>query len=185
MKKSREEGVFEIITGPMFSGKTTTLVKKWNDFKKKGYKTKCFKPALDNRYAQNHIVTHSGTSIEAVVVNSSQEILNHIEDLDVLIIDEIQFFDTNIITVVSTILSNNITVVGSGLEFDYMGNHFGEMKQLKKLASSLSRLTGSCNVCNKVGTHTYRKNKDNLDTVVIGSDDIYEIRCETCYGLEQ
>jgi len=71
------------------------------------------------------------------------------------------------------------------LEYDYMGNNFGEMDKLKRITNTLSRLTGSCSVCNNVGTHTYRKNKNVVDTVLIGSNDVYEIRCETCFELEQ
>jgi len=185
MKKSHEEGTFELITGPMFSGKTTTLVKKLNFFQNEGYKIKCFKPAVDDRYDLNKVVTHEAIKVKATPIKSAKEILNHIDECEVIFIDEIQFFDPSIVSVVLDLISNNYIVVGAGLEYDYMGNNFGEMDKLKRITNTLSRLTGSCSVCNNVGTHTYRKNKNVVDTVLIGSNDVYEIRCETCFELEQ
>ena len=96
MKNLREEGTFELITGPMFSGKTTALVKRLDDLKDQGYQISCFKPAIDNRYNQNHIVSHAGLKTKARAVNSASEILKHLEGQDLIIIDEIQFFSITI-----------------------------------------------------------------------------------------
>lgn len=185
MKKLHDEGGFDLITGPMFSGKTTTLIKRRNELVAEGYNTRCFKPSLDNRYDSNHIVTHEGQKIKAHVVERSEEILKITDYKEVVFIDEIQFFNSSILNTIVELRKRKVQIIGAGLEYDYMGNHFGEMKALSELATSLSRLTGECNLCHGIGTRTYRKNKNNLDTVLVGSNDIYELRCESCYHLEQ
>lgn len=181
MKNLMEGGNFELITGPMFSGKTSALIQKFQEAEKQNIKAKCFKPVVDNRYAIDKIVSHDGNKIEAAVIENVSDLLKIASEYKLVFIDEIQFLDPTITKIIEDLKKKSIDVVASGLEYDYMGNYFGEMKQLVSQANSISRLTGTCMVCNAIGTHTFRKDKQNFDTVLVGSHDLYEIRCEACY----
>ena len=169
-----------IITGPMFSGKTETLIAKIKEAQSAGLVTKVFKPAMDTRYATDAIVTHSKDSISAQAIAQSQDILKHIEGVQVIGIDEAQFFDEELPVVCTALLEQGVEVIAGGLDKDYRALPFGIMPQLIEMAAETIYLTAVCSGCGKEATYTYRKSSEKA-TFLLGEQEIYEARCEDCF----
>jgi thymidine kinase len=180
------------IAGSMFSGKTEELIRLIGRKEIAKRKVEVFKPIIDNRYGSTHeIVSHSGAKHDATPVGKSQEILDLIsEDVDVVAIDEAQFFDEDIVPVIKTILDKNIEVFVAGLPLDFRGEPFGKMPILLAMADAIERLTAVCTVemengknCEEEATRTQRfvdgKPADYSDPVILvgGQKEGYAARC--------
>ena len=176
-------GSIEVICGSMFSGKTEELIRRLKRVKIANLKLEIFKPAIDVRYDKKNIVSHDTNFILSTPVESSQMILQLAQDVDVVGIDEAQFFDTEIGNVCEQLALRGIRVIVAGLDMDYMGNPFGQMPNLLAIADYISKLHAICVICGNIANISYRKTAEN-GQVLIGEKDIYEPRCRTCNHLK-
>jgi thymidine kinase len=171
-------GSIEVVCGPMFSGKTEELIRRVKRAQIARQKVQIFKPAIDNRYHETEVVSHSSLSVDATPVNSSVEILQKVFDSTrVVAIDEVQFFDDNISIVVEKLARRGVRVIAAGLDQDYMGKPFGPMASLLAIADSVDKIHAICTVCGSPATKTFRKNPANSSQVLVGETDLYEARC--------
>lgn len=166
------EGRLEVICGPMFSGKTEALLKRVEEARSSGKETVVIKPATDIRYSDNKVVSHDKTAVEAVVVESSMEILSRVNEAEVVAIDEVQFFDSDIVGVCRQLVERGIYVVASGLDLDSNAKPFGSMPELLVYADSVVKLQAVCNQTGAPARYTYRHSGGN-ETVELGEKDIY------------
>jgi len=171
-------GSIEVVCGPMFSGKTEELIRRVKRAQIARQKVQIFKPAIDNRYHETEVVSHSSLSIEATPVNNSVEILQKVYDSTrVVAIDEVQFFDENVIRVCEKLARRGVRVICAGLDQDYMGKPFGPMADLLAIADSVHKIQAICTVCGAPASKTFRKNPKNSNQVLVGEADLYEARC--------
>ena len=176
-------GSIEVICGSMFSGKTEELIRRLKRVKIANLKFEIFKPAIDVRYDKINIVSHDTNFILSTPVESSQMILLLAQDVDVVGIDEAQFFDAEIGNVCEQLALRGIRVIVAGLDMDYMGNPFGQMPNLLAIADYISKLHAICVICGNIANISYRKTAEN-GQVLIGEKDIYEPRCRTCNHIK-
>ena len=177
--KGERRGWIEVICGSMFSGKTEELIRRLKRVKIANLSVEIFKPAIDVRYDEVKIVSHDTNWINSTPVKSSQEILALVKDVDVVGIDEAQFFDTDITMVCETLALRGIRVIVAGLDMDYLGNPFGQMPNLLAIADYITKLHAICVKCGNIANISYRKTADE-GQVVLGEKDVYEPRCRTC-----
>lgn len=171
-------GSIEVVCGPMFSGKTEELIRRVKRAQIARQKVQIFKPAIDNRYHETEVVSHSSISTPATPVNTSVEILQKVFDSTrVVAIDEVQFFDANITIVVEKLARRGIRVIMAGLDQDYMGKPFGPMADLLAIADRVDKIHAICTVCGAPASKTFRKNPNNSEQVLVGETDLYEARC--------
>ena len=176
-------GSIEVICGSMFSGKTEELIRRLKRVKIANLKFEIFKPAIDVRYDKNNIVSHDTNFIPSTPVESSKMILLLAQDVNVVGIDEAQFFDAEIGNVCEQLALQGIRVIVAGLDMDYMGNPFGQMPNLLAKADYISKLHAICVICGNIANISYRKTAEN-GQVLIGEKDIYEARCRTCNHIK-
>ena len=177
--KGEHRGWIEVICGSMFSGKTEELIRRLKRVKIANLKVEIFKPAVDTRYDDTNIVSHDTNLIHSTPVESSQTILLLAQDVDVVGIDEAQFFDAEIGNVCETLALKGIRVIVAGLDMDYMGNPFGQMPNLLAKADYITKLHAICVKCGNIANISYRKIAEGPQ-VVLGEKDIYEPRCRIC-----
>ena len=175
-------GWVEVICGSMFSGKTEELIRRLNRAKIARQKIQIFKPALDQRYHVENIVSHNDNYIRSTPVSTSAEILELAEDCEVVGIDEVQFFDENIVEIVDGLANSGKRVIVAGLDMDYLGKPFGCMPQLMAIAEFVTKVHAICMVCGEVASHSYRLSESN-ERVLLGETDLYEARCRRCFNL--
>lgn len=147
----------EIITGCMFSGKTEELIYRINLAQKQGFTTAVFKPEKDNRYHTKNIVSHNGSSIESVAIKNSSDILKQISNIQVIGIDEAQFFDNAIIDICHQLATENYRIILSGLDKDYLNNPFGPMPGLISISENITQLAAICHQCGGEAFNTFKK----------------------------
>jgi thymidine kinase len=177
--KAERRGWIEVICGSMFSGKTEELIRRLKRVKIANLKVEIFKPALDTRYDEVKIVSHDTNSIHSTPVESSQSILLLTEGVDVVGIDEAQFFDAEIGNVCEQLATKGIRVIVAGLDMDYLGNPFGQMPCLLAKADYITKLHAICVKCGNIANISYRKTAQ-AGQVLLGEKDIYEPRCRHC-----
>jgi len=172
-------GSIEVVCGPMFSGKTEELIRRVKRAQIAKQKVQIFKPAIDNRYHDSDVVSHSSLTVEAVAVKSSMEILAKVFDSTrIVAIDEVQFFDADIVKLVSKLARRGCRVILAGLDQDYKGEPFGPMPHLLAVADQVDKVAAICTVCGANATKSYRKRPEsNSDQVLVGESDVYEARC--------
>ena len=167
----------EVITGCMFAGKSTELI---NRLKNAEENYILIKPIIDNRDHGDFIITHDGLKNKAIRLNQLSEIYPLINNINLIGIDEAQFFSQDIIIDLKKLSSEGVRIIISGLEKDYLDNPFGSMNAIIKMSSSITRLTASCHQCNKSAIHSYRKDASNTNQLAIGNNNLYEALCTTC-----
>ena len=177
-------GWIEVICGSMFSGKTEELIRRLRRAQIAQMPTIIFKPRIDSRYSDSHIVSHNQIKLESHLVNTPQDILPLAENVRVVAIDEAQFFDDSILDVCKILASQGKRVVVAGLDTDYRGVPFGPMPQLMCEADYLDKLRAICVQCGNPATYTQRTSAD-AGQVVIGELDKYEARCRNCYEMPE
>ncbi len=168
----------QVITGCMFAGKTTELISRLKKTKKNYL---LVKPKLDNRDAGDQVCTHAGFSEKAQRVDKLSDIFVKLADVQVVGVDEAQFFSDSIIQDIEYLALNNIKVIVAGLEKDYLDKPFGPMNSIIQMASSVIRLKASCTRCLAPATHSYRKVDQIKEQLLIGSEKIYEALCTQCF----
>ncbi len=177
--KGERRGWIEVICGSMFSGKTEELIRRLKRVKIANLKVEIFKPAIDTRYDEVKIVSHDTNAIHSTPVNSSETILLLAQDVDVVGIDEAQFFDAEIANVCEQLALKGIRVIVAGLDMDYQGNPFGQMPNLLAKADYITKLHAICMKCGNIANISYRKIATG-GQVLLGEKDIYEPRCRQC-----
>lgn len=178
-----KRGWIEVICGSMFSGKTEELIRRLKRVKIANLKVEIFKPAIDTRFDEMKIVSHDTNAILSTPVDSSQAILLFAQDVDVVGIDEAQFFDAEIANVCEQLALRGIRVIVAGLDMDYLGNPFGQMPALLAKADYITKLHAICMKCGNIANISYRKVTEGPQ-VVLGEKDLYEPRCRHCAQLK-
>lgn len=176
-------GWIEVICGSMFSGKTEELIRRLKRVKIANLKAEIFKPAIDTRYDEEKIVSHDTNFIHSTPVNSSQNILLLAQDVDVVGIDEAQFFDAEIANVCEQLALRGIRVIVAGLDMDYTGKPFGQMPNLLAVADYITKLHAICVRCGNIANISYRKSSAE-GQILLGEKDVYEPRCRICAQLK-
>ncbi len=174
-------GSIEVICGSMFSGKTEELIRRLKRVKIANLKVEIFKPAIDVRFDEIKIVSHDENAIQSTPVDNSNKILLLAQGVDVVGIDEAQFFDNEIANVCDQLAFRGIRVIVAGLDMDYLGNPFGQMPYLLSKADYVTKLHAICMKCGNMANYSYRKVL-NDDQVLLGAKDAYEPRCRKCYN---
>lgn len=176
-----KRGSVEVITGSMFSGKTEELIRRLRRAKYAGQRVEIFKPALDRRYSADNVVSHDEKSIPSTPVDNSASILLLAGDVDVVGIDEAQFFDDAIVEVCNKLADNGIRVVVAGLDMDFTGRPFGPMPALLAIADYIVKVHAICVRCGSLAQYSYRTSDDER-VVLLGEKDKYEPLCRRCYN---
>jgi thymidine kinase len=177
--KGGKRGWIEVICGSMFSGKTEELIRRLKRVKIANLKVEIFKPKIDTRYHENKIVSHDTNAIHSTPVTHSSEILKLAVDVDVVGIDEAQFFDAEITAVTEQLALKGIRVIVAGLDMDYLGKPFGQMPNLLAVADYITKLHAICMKCGNIANISYRKTAQE-GQVLLGEKDVYEPRCRQC-----
>ncbi len=151
------KGWIEVVCGSMFSGKTEELIRRLKRARIANLKVEIFKPAIDTRYDETKVVSHDASSIPSTPIDNSQTILLMAQDVDVVGIDEAQFFDAEIIHVCETLALRGVRVIVAGLDMDYMGKPFGPMPNLLAIADYITKLHAICMKCGNIANISYRK----------------------------
>ena len=172
-----------VVTGPMFSGKSTFLTTHARAASDRGALVQAFKHAFDTRYSERAIATHSGDKLPCLLARTPNEILRHLkEGVTKVVIDEAQFFDAGIVKTVQYLLELGIDVTVGGLDLDYRGEPFGPMPDLMAIADDVVKVTGVCSKCQAPSTRTQRMVSDS-STVLVGGEAEYEPRCLECWHV--
>ena len=179
--RGERRGWIEVICGSMFSGKTEELIRRLKRVKIANLKVEIFKPAIDIRYHELKIISHDENAIQSTPISNSQEILLLAQDIDVIGIDEAQFFDSELPGVCDELAYRGIRVIVAGLDMDYLGNPFGQMPFILAKADYITKLHAICVRCGNIANFSYRK-IPNDDQVMLGENDVYEPRCRVCYN---
>lgn len=173
-------GWIEVICGSMFSGKTEELIRRLRRAKIANLKIEIYKPAFDKRYHETAVVSHDANSITSTVIENSQTILLYASHVDVVGIDEAQFFDPEIVMVCETLAAQGIRVIVAGLDMDYKGRPFGPMPDLLAIADYITKLHAICVKCGNIASYSYRTLAQE-GQMMLGETDVYEPRCRKCY----
>jgi thymidine kinase len=176
-----KRGSIEVITGSMFSGKTEELIRRLRRAQFAGLKVEIFKPSLDNRYSETRVVSHDDKSIISTPVDNASAILLLAGDVNVVGIDEAQFFDNSIVEVCNTMADNGIRIVIAGLDMDFMGKPFGPMPALLAIAEYVTKVHAICMRCGNLAQYSFRKSGDE-QVVLLGEKNLYEPLCRNCYN---
>lgn len=185
MTKKTTNGILTVYCGPMYAGKTTALIAELEAGIEEQKRIMVVKPAIDNRYGEEDIVSHDGTSLRKTTGHKVRRLgvlefleKQDLENVDLLLIDEAQFFSPLCTTYISEYLKAGIDIVAVGLDLDSEGKPFGSMPHLLSLANNVYKLSGICSVCDQEATRTFRKlNAKSSDQILIGGMETYEPRC--------
>ena len=183
MYQELQKGWLEVITGPMFAGKSEELIRRVKTLSYTKMKIIAFKPAIDDRYDKTAIASHDGAKYEAYAIKNAQSILELVkQDTQVVAIDEIQFFDMSIVKICEELADRGIRVIAAGLDLDFKGEPFGPMPELLARAEFVTKLSAVCTVCGCAATRTQRlidgKPADFNDPIIkVGAKENYEARC--------
>ena len=181
VRKAPQHGWIEVVTGSMFSGKSEELIRRLRRAQIARQKVQIFKPTVDHRFSDDHIVSHSDMRIASQRVKDSEELLALVDDdTEVVGIDEGQFFDANLPTACNTLADRGTRVIVAGLDQDYLGRPFEPMPQLLAIAEYITKTHAICVVCGDPASYTQRLVASN-DRVLVGADGMYEARCRRCF----
>ena len=180
--RGQRSGWIEVICGSMFSGKTEELIRRLKRAKIANQKVQIFKPSKDTRYDIIKVVSHDENAVDSLPISQSEEIFNHISDVNVVGIDEAQFFDENLPLVCQKLAIDGVRVIIAGLDMDFKGRPFGPIPNLLAVAEYITKVHAICPHCGNLATHSYRLSQEQ-ETVLLGEKDLYEPRCRVCYEM--
>ena len=173
-------GRIEVICGSMFSGKTEELIRRLRRAKFARQSVEIFKPTVDVRYSAVNVVSHDDNSISSTPVDSAQNILLLASGVQVVGIDEAQFFDDGLVDVCNQLANSGVRVIVAGLDMDYQGNPFGPIPKLMAIADDVTKVHAVCVRCGALAQFSHRLAKtDKL--VLLGETDSYEPLCRKCF----
>ena len=175
-----KRGWIEVICGSMFSGKTEELIRRLKRVKIANLKVEIFKPAIDVRYDEVKIISHDENAILSTPIDNSQTILLLAQDVDVVGIDEAQFFDEEICNVCEQLALRGTRVIVAGLDMDYLGKPFGQMPNLLAIADYITKLHAICVDCGSIAHYSFRKGASQSQ-VLLGEKDEYIPLCRKHY----
>ena len=179
-KENKRRGWIEVICGSMFSGKTEELIRRLKRAKFAKQKVEIFKPAIDVRYDEIKVVSHDDNAIHSTSVPSSSNIFLLASDVEVVGIDEAQFFDEGLVNVCHQLADRGVRVIVAGLDMDYTGKPFGPIPGLLATAEYVTKVHAICMRCGSLANHSYRiSTNDTL--VMLGETDSYEPLCRDCF----
>ena len=176
----KPSGWIEVVCGSMFSGKTEELIRRLRRAQIAKQKVAIFKPMIDIRYSEDHIVSHNQQKIPSIAVEKAEDILKHVKDAHVLGIDEAQFFDVSLVMVCRQLAESGRRVIVAGLDKDYRGVPFEPIPQLLCEAEYITKTLAICMKCGNPASYTQRLTKSN-ERVLLGATDSYEARCRSCF----
>src|ERR1700694_2040170 len=182
--KGEKRGWIEVICGSMFSGKTEELIRRLKRAKIANLKVEIFKPSKDIRYHEQNIVSHDENAIQSTPIDNSQAILLLAGEVDVIGIDEAQFFDDQLTDVCDQLALQGIRVIVAGLDMDYTARPFGQMPFLLAKADYITKLHAICVKCGNIANYSYRKTTGDTQ-ILLGEKEVYEPRCRHCYYLKE
>lgn len=178
--RKNKKGWIEVICGSMFSGKTEELIRRLKRAQFAKQKVEIFKPKIDKRYDENEVVSHDSNSIPSTPVPNSSNILILADDVQVVGVDEAQFFDKGLVEVCNQLANQGVRVIVAGLDMDYLGKPFGPIPALLATAEYVTKVHAICMKCGELANHSYRfLQEDKL--VVLGEKESYEPLCRSCY----
>lgn len=176
----KKTGVVEVIAGSMFSGKTEELIRRLKRAKIARQKVEIFKPAIDIRYSLTEVVSHDENSIQSTPVENSANILLLSGNVDVIGIDEAQFFDKGLVEVVVKLANLGIRVIVAGLDMDFKGEPFGPIPELMAIADHVDKVHAICVKCGNIAQFSHRLS--NMEQIVLlGEKNVYEPLCRSCF----
>ena len=180
-KGSKKNGWIEVITGSMFSGKTEELIRRLKRAKIANQKVEIFKPEIDNRYSEQKVISHDDNAIMSTPVSTSRNILLLATDVEVVGIDEAQFFDIGLFDVCNDLANRGIRVIVAGLDMDFRGKPFGPIPALLAAAEYVTKVHAICMQCGNLAQYSFRKDTSEK-IVLIGEKNVYEPLCRSCYN---
>ena len=175
-----QKGNIEVICGSMFSGKTEELLRRVKRAKFSKLTIAVFKPQVDKRYDNQKVVSHDDNTIEAISIKSAKDILKLIDQVQVVAVDEAQFFDSELVSVCAELANSGIRVIIAGLDMDFLGNPFGIMPKLLAIAEHITKVHAICTDCCSIANHSFRKNTDK-NLIQIGEKEEYKPLCRDCF----
>ncbi len=178
--ETKMRGRIEVICGSMFSGKTEELIRRLKRAKFARQRVEIFKPAIDTRYSEEDVVSHDSNSISSTPIESSASILLFTSEIDVVGIDEAQFFDNGLVEVCNQLANNGIRVIIAGLDMDFKGLPFGPIPGLCAIADEVSKVHAICVKCGQLASFSHRTVKSDK-RVLLGETEEYEPLCRECY----
>jgi thymidine kinase len=181
VRKRPQDGWIEVVTGSMFSGKSEELIRRLRRAQIARQTVQIFKPLIDNRFGEDHIVSHSDMRMASDNVRTSEDILRGVRpETEVVGIDEGQFFDANLPAVCNKLADSGKRVIVAGLDQDYLGRPFEPMPQLLAIAEFITKTRAICMVCGDPASYTQRLIASS-DRVLVGAGGMYEARCRRCF----
>lgn len=181
LESASKAGWIEVICGSMFSGKTEELIRRLKRAQFARQRVEIFKPKIDIRYSEEEVVSHDANSIRSTPVENSGNILLLTGEVDVVGIDEAQFFDANIVAVCQKLADSGIRVIVAGLDMDFLGKPFGPMPQLMAIAEYVTKVHAICVHCGNIAQHSHRLTANDR-LVMLGEEDTYEPLCRHCFN---
>ena len=180
MHATPSPGVLEVITGPMFSGKSEELIRRLKRARIARQRVACYKPDIDLRYHRTQIASHSAHTHDALPVSSVEQVREalfpQLAEIEVIGIDEVQFLSAEVIPLVTELVALGKRVIAAGLDMTYAAEPFGPVPVLMAMADSVSKLSAVCMVCGASAIHTQRLGQSQ-ELVVVGATGMYEARC--------
>ncbi len=177
------KGWIEVICGSMFSGKTEELIRRLKRAKIAKQNVEIFKPMIDKRYHELNIVSHDANQITSTPVPAASNLLLFANEVDVIGIDEAQFFDDELPNVCEQLANTGTRVIVAGLDMDFMGKPFGPMPQLLAIADYITKVHAICMNCGDLASHSYRTVKEE-SLILLGEKDSYIPLCRSCFVKE-
>ena len=184
INREEKRGWIEVICGSMFSGKTEELIRRLKRARIAKQKVEIYKPFIDTRYSVDEVVSHDENSILSTPVTTAANILLLANDVEVVGIDEAQFFDNGLVEVCNALANRGIRVVVAGLDMDFLGRPFGPVPGLLATAEYVTKVHAICVRCGNLAQHSHRKT-DAEKLVVLGETDTYEPLCRKCFNRER
>jgi thymidine kinase len=177
---TKKKGWIEVVCGSMFSGKTEELIRRMKRAQFAKQKVEIFKPEIDTRYDEEKVVSHDANEIHSTPVPSSSNILILANNVDVVGIDEAQFFDDELVNVCNQLANSGVRVIVAGLDMDFKGKPFGPMPKIMACAEYVTKVHAICMKCGDLANHSYRFS-ENEKLVELGETDAYEPLCRQCF----
>ena len=178
--RAARKGWIEVICGSMFSGKTEELIRRLRRAEFARQNVEIFKPSVDTRYAERDVVSHDHTTIRSTPVPSSSNLLLLANNIDVVGIDEAQFFDEGLPQVCAQLASTGVRVIAAGLDMDFQGRPFGPLPQLMAISEYVTKVHAICVRCGELAAFSHRTSA-STDLILLGETSSYEPLCRSCF----
>lgn len=182
VNRKTNRGWIEVVCGSMFSGKTEELIRRLKRAQIAQQQVEIFKPLVDNRYHDSDVVSHDANAIRSTPVESSQHILLLSNEVEVVGIDEAQFFDMELVNVCNQLADSGVRVIIAGLDMDFRGKPFGPLPSLMAVAEYVTKVHAICVKCGNLANYSNRFNSESKNLVLLGETESYRPLCRVCYN---